>query len=164
MEILNRFVNDISYHNHLINEIECVEENDKGERNIFNFITNFRITAKNHERIAANGRSRWNIENQGFNTQKNHGYNMQHLFSHDFNAMKNHYFLIQIAHMIFQIFENTLLLLKRVKISDKHLHHLLLIEFQTKTITQSDLDKASASIHIAFARLHYTPREEVMAR
>ena len=159
-----KFVNDISYHDHLINEIEYEEENDKGEKTKFNFITNIRITAKNHERIVAHGRDRWDIENQGFNTQKNHGYNMQHLYSHDFNAMKNYYFLMQIAHMIFQIFENTLFLLKTVKMSDKHLHQLLLIEFQTKAITQSDLDKTSATIHVAFARLNYTTGEVVIAR
>ena len=34
------------------------------------------------------------------NTQKNHGYEIQHLKSKDVNALKNHYILIQIVHII----------------------------------------------------------------
>jgi len=35
------------------------------------------------------GGKRWKIENEGFNIQKNHGYNLHHLYSKDTKAMKN---------------------------------------------------------------------------
>lgn len=159
-----RFVNDIDYGEHSINEIECVETNEKGEMGVFRFITNIHITAKNHGRIVAYGRRRWEIENQGFNTQKNHGYNMQHLFSHDFNAMKNHYYLIQIAHMISQLFESGFQLIKEGRITIKHLHKLLLTEFQTTSLVQSDLEEAGKQVHFAFICFNCTPVEVVIAR
>jgi len=159
-----RFVNDIDYGGYSIHEIECRETTEKGEAGIFRFITNIRITAKNHGEIVASGRRRWKIENQGFNTQKNHGYNMQHLFSHDFNAMKNHYYLIQIAHMISQLFESRFQLLREGKLTIKHLHKLLLTEFQTQTIMQSDLEEAKKQVRFAFICFNYTPGEVVIAR
>ena len=33
------------------------------------------------------------------------GYYLEHRFSHDYQGMKNHYYLIQIGHMIAQIIE-----------------------------------------------------------
>ena len=51
------------------------------------------------------GRMRWKIENEGFNTQKRHGYSLEHLFSRNYQALKNHYYLIQIGHMIAQVME-----------------------------------------------------------
>ena len=48
---------------------------------------------------------RWKIENEGFNTQKNQGYYLEHLFSKNYQGIKNHYYLIQIGHMIAQIME-----------------------------------------------------------
>ena len=47
---------------------------------------------------------RWKIENEGFNNQKNGGYNLQHKFSRtSFNASKNYYQLLQIADIINQL-------------------------------------------------------------
>ena len=89
---------------------------------------------------------------------------MQHLFSHDFNAMKNHYYLIQIAHMISQLFENGFQLLKEGKLTIKHLHKLLLTEFQTQIFEQSDLEEAGKQVHFAFICFNYTPGKAVMAR
>lgn len=48
---------------------------------------------------------RWKIENEGFNTQKNQGYNLEHQYSQKYRALKNHYYLIQIGHMIAQVME-----------------------------------------------------------
>lgn len=45
------------------------------------------------------------MENEGFNTQKRQGYNLEHPYSKDYEALKNHYYLIQIGHMIAQILE-----------------------------------------------------------
>jgi len=54
--------------------------------------------------ICKNNKWRWKIENEGFNNQKNNGYNAGHKFSRtNFNATKNYYQLMQIADIINQL-------------------------------------------------------------
>ncbi|MDE7183024.1 MAG: hypothetical protein K2O40_00830 [Lachnospiraceae bacterium] len=48
---------------------------------------------------------RWKTENEGFNTQKKHGYCREHPYSRKYQALKNHYYLIQTRHMIGQFME-----------------------------------------------------------
>ncbi len=48
---------------------------------------------------------RWKIENEGFNTQKRQGYCLEHQYSKKYQGVKNHYYLIQIGHMIAQVME-----------------------------------------------------------
>jgi hypothetical protein len=48
----------------------------------FSYITNIKITNHNVEDIVKTGRARWQIENNDFNTMKNHGYNLEHNFGH----------------------------------------------------------------------------------
>ena len=49
------------------------------------------------------GRLRWKIENEGFNSQKNGGFELEHAYSKDETAGKVFYYLLQIAHIIFQL-------------------------------------------------------------
>lgn len=51
------------------------------------------------------GRKRWKIENEGFNIQKNGTFDIGHLYSKNVTAIKVHYLMIQIAHMIRQMLE-----------------------------------------------------------
>jgi hypothetical protein len=51
------------------------------------------------------GRQRWKIENQGFNMQKNGGYNLERIYSENETAAKCLYRCLQIAHMINQFIE-----------------------------------------------------------
>lgn len=74
----------------------------------FVFITNLNITERNVKGLVAVGRSRWKIENQGFNNQKNIRYDIEHANSHNYTAMKKHYILTQIADIIMQLYENGL--------------------------------------------------------
>lgn len=61
--------------------------------------------------MTASGRLRWKIENEGFDVQKHHGYGLGHQFSRcSMSAMKNYYQLMQIAHMMNQLFELSSLL------------------------------------------------------
>ena len=54
--------------------------------------------------VSDEGWLRWKIENEGFNTQKNGGYGLEHKYSRtSFNAMKNYYQCLQIAHIINQL-------------------------------------------------------------
>ena len=55
-------------------------------------------------KIVQAGRLRWKIENEGFNTQKNHGYNLHHKFSrYSVETLHDYYILLQMAHMINQL-------------------------------------------------------------
>jgi hypothetical protein len=72
----------------------------------FKWLTNF-IPTQNNVDLLANqgGRLRWKIENQGFNVQKNGGFHLEHPYSQEGTARQVFYFLLQIAHLIFQLIE-----------------------------------------------------------
>ena len=101
------WVNGISYRGPVFDVLECNESktNAKGEilNTRFVWITNLLVSKNNFNKIAKGGRLRWKIENEGFNTQKNRGYNLGHSFSKNEVAMKNYYLLLQIAHTISQL-------------------------------------------------------------
>ncbi len=74
----------------------------------FVYITDVPQTIENVVTTADGGRLRWKIENEGFNTQKNQGYELEHKYSRtSYNAMQNYYQLLQIAHMINQFTEKS---------------------------------------------------------
>ena len=74
------------------------------ENEMFAHISSIYINKDNCRHISNMGRLRWVIENQGFNTQKNGGYNLSHKFSRtSHTASCNYYQCLQIAHMINQL-------------------------------------------------------------
>jgi len=81
--------------------------------NCFSWITNIEIKdAEMGLELQCIGRLRWKIENEGFNTQKNLGYNLEHKYSRiSFNATRNYYQCMQIAHLV----EQLTLLTKQIK-------------------------------------------------
>jgi hypothetical protein len=110
-----RWINDISYvdskrKEHTLAVVECLESKpdskDQRKTTRFKWITNFTIKAK-QVIILANegGRIRWKIENEGFNVQKNGGFDLEHAYTRDPIASKVFYFLLQIAHLIAQLME-----------------------------------------------------------
>ena len=46
------------------------------------WVTSLPVSKDNVAEIAACGRARWKIENEGFNVMKNHGYELEHNFGH----------------------------------------------------------------------------------
>jgi hypothetical protein len=108
---------EIEHEGHKTNVLECVEFNKKhvnGKRYLW--LTNLDVTNNNVKEIGNNGgRLRWKIENEGFNTQKNGGYGLEHIYSRNPAAMKNFYLLLQIAHIINQLMEKGSLLKERIK-------------------------------------------------
>ena len=85
--------------------IECKETVDD-QATTFAWITDLAVDARKVEELATKGgRHRWHIENQGFNRQKNSGLNLEHAFSTDPERLKAYYYLLQIAHIVLQIFE-----------------------------------------------------------
>jgi hypothetical protein len=51
-----------------------------------------------HERCNLGARARWTIET-GFLVEKHQGYQFEHCFSYDWNAMKGYHCLMQLGHM-----------------------------------------------------------------
>jgi hypothetical protein len=110
-----RWVKNIAYEDsqgriHKLNMMVCQETkpNRGGERSTttFKWLTNFIPTQNNVDTLAnQGGRLRWKIENEGFNVQKNGGYHLEHPYSQDGTARMVFYFLLQIAHLIFQLIE-----------------------------------------------------------
>ena len=105
---------DAAHQPHALSVFECSETKpDAGQRKTtkFKWVTNFHLTAKNVRELATNGgRMRWKIENEGFNVQKNGGFELEHAFSQDETAAKIFYLLLQIAHLLFQLIEHGSLL------------------------------------------------------
>ena len=127
------FVTEIDYQGISLNYAHCAEHDGR----IFDFLTNLSLTKKNISLTVFYGRRRWSIENRGFNAQKNHGYFIEHLFSHNCRAMKNHYYLIQIAHMISQIMDAWKSLWENVKLSGEQKHKRMLESWKSDRIDEN---------------------------
>lgn len=142
------FVTDIDYNGQKINIAECNEERKveikkgrgKGtaqmKKSVFFFLTDLPVRKKNVAGLTADGRRRWKIENKGFNEQKNHGYFLGHLFSKNYQAIKNHYFLIQIGHMISQVVEAWEKLWKKEMMSLSEKHKRIFESFKNISLSQ----------------------------
>ena len=82
----------------------CHHQPKKGEATRFCWLTNFHVCPSNVERIAnKGGRLRSKIENEGFNVQKNDGYEMEHPYSEHPNGFRFFYLLLLIAHYLTQL-------------------------------------------------------------
>jgi hypothetical protein len=106
-----RWVQDLSYADDqkrtwTFNAIIC-EETVDGQTTTFAWVTNLPVDAATVADIAnQGGRARWQIENQGFNRQKNSGLNLEHAYSKDPEKSKAYYYLLQIAHILIILLEN----------------------------------------------------------
>lgn len=115
------------------NVIKSYEE--KGDKTIeFMWVTSFEITETNKNEIIYFGRQRWRIENEGFNMQKTGTFNIEHMYSKNYNAMKVHYFLIQFAHTLRELLEKGIKYVMEVKMSIKEVSAAL-----TQTLTKENL-------------------------
>ena len=141
------WVNGISYRGPVFDVLECSESKASSKGEIVNtrfvWVTNLLVSKNNFSKIARGGRLRWKIENEGFNTQKNRGYNLEHSFSKNEVAMKNYYLLLQIAHTISQLMEKGLLKdnIEKVFGSITNVFFKLLEELRTRFFCQKDLEK-----------------------
>jgi hypothetical protein len=110
-----RWIHDLSYQDdrgrtwsfHALQLQETVD----GQTTTFAWVTSLKLTARTIEEVATKGgRQRWHTENQGFNQQKNGGFNLEHVFGKNPETLKAYYYLLQIAHMILQVLEASSLL------------------------------------------------------
>jgi hypothetical protein len=108
------WVNDLAYNEHKLNALELKEIGVDGKEYYSAWLSKLFITRDNAIALARGGRARWIIENEGFNTQKNGGYELEHAFSSGYAAMKHFYIMLQLAHIFDQLLDKGNLL--RVKI------------------------------------------------
>jgi hypothetical protein len=85
------------------------EYRTSGEKREWAWVTSLEVRQATVVDVATNGgRERWRIENEGFNTQKNSGMNLEHAYSHKNWAA--YYLLLQVAHVLLQLVEKGSLL------------------------------------------------------
>ena len=112
-------------------------QDEKSHR--FVWITNIDLKKNNLEEMVAAGRSRWKIENEGFNNQKNGLYRIEHLNSKHSTAMKNHYLLVQIADILMQLYLASKKLVEETKEAIKNTPSRLLEFFRKHAVTGEDV-------------------------
>ena len=61
---------------------------------------------------------------------KRQGYNLEHRYSHNYQATKNHYYLIQIGHMVAQIIEEWKKIWEGIQQSREQKHRRMLENFK----------------------------------
>jgi hypothetical protein len=99
-----RYVDD-QHQPHHFHVLQC-RETHRHQTTRFVWLTAFQVGPQNVASLAnRGGRCRWTIENQGFNIQKNGGFNLEHAYSRGAWQSKNLYLLLQIAHLILQLIE-----------------------------------------------------------
>lgn len=114
--------------------------NEETSKN-FVFVTNIQFTKRNSLKIVMAGRSRWKIENEGFNNQKNIRYDIEHACCLDYQAMKNHYLIMQIADILRQLLENSSKVIKKLKLGIKEISSKMLESFRRDNLTFEDISQ-----------------------
>ena len=113
------FVTGLDYQE---NKTNIIKYTDSKKGTEFVYITDLSITNKNIEETIYLGRKRWKIENEGF---KNRTFDIGHLYSKDSNAIKVHYPMIQIAHIIRQLLENGTKEIKELKLKLEEISQII---------------------------------------
>jgi hypothetical protein len=134
-----KWVNDLVYSGHKVSvmELEIEKENRKWKE--FQWISSLKIIDKRAYEFAETGRKRWLIENEGFNIQKNYRYIITHINSLDYNAMKNHYLLTQLADVLLQLYENGIKDIKIIKRTLEKISEGLLECLRKQILLEEDL-------------------------
>lgn len=118
-----RWLENLTHQGIPLSWIEC-QETAKNKTSRFVFVTDLAVDYHNVVELQASGRLRFKIENEGFNTLKNHGYGLEHKFSRtSYTASKNYLSLMHIAHLFNQLYELSQLFqpLLKGKMTIKHL-------------------------------------------
>jgi hypothetical protein len=130
------------------NAFQCHERAGE-QRKFFAWMTNFQVRPETVVALAnRGGRCRWKIENEGFNIQKNGGFNLEHAYSLGQRQIRNFYILLQIAHMALQLIERGSLLGadgKRLFGSLRNLAQRLAESFRNRLIPSQAIDPLAAA-------------------
>jgi len=134
-----KWVNDLDYNGYRVTVMELeIEKNEKKWRE-FQWVSSMRIRGETAYDFAETGRKRWLIENEGFNIQKNIRYFITHANSLDYNAMKNHYLLTQLADLLLQLYERGVKGLKIIKRTIADISEGLLECLRRQPLSDEDL-------------------------
>jgi hypothetical protein len=87
--------------------VEVWEHDRRGKQLYHNaWFTDLEVTPDNVAAIIGIGRARWKIENEQFNVQKNHGYELEHNYGHGKQTLSMVFYLLNllafIVHMILE--------------------------------------------------------------
>ena len=115
-------------------------DNEEEKVTKFAWITSIKITKNNAKKIVSAGRDRWKIENQGFNRQKHWQGNIEHAYSWNERAQKNHYLMEQIADFMKQLYEHFYLKKNEIKKMQKNISSELLSSFARQPTKTEDID------------------------
>jgi len=90
-----------------VNFVQLRIFNDEGKQTFrSSWVSDLEITEKNVEKLVRGARSRWKIENEGFNTLKNQGYHLEHNFGHGNTYLSEAFFVLNLlAFFMHQILE-----------------------------------------------------------
>lgn len=133
------YVTGLDYKEEKVNIIKHIEK-VKGTEYVY--ITDLSISNKNIIETVNIGRKRWKIENEGFNIQKNGTFDIGHLYSKDAIAIKVHYLLIQITHIIRQLIEKGLKNIKELGLKIKEISQIIKQELiSSKFYHKAQLEK-----------------------
>ena len=121
-------------------KVNIIKYTDKKENSEFVYMTDLPISDKNIEATIGVGRKRWKIENEGFNIQKNRTFDIGHLYSKNQIAIKAHYLMIQIAHILRQLLERGIKEIKELALKLKEISQTLKQEL-IYTITNLEVHK-----------------------
>ena len=146
------YINGVIFKDFDVNVLKYTETKIKQGMSVtteFAWITDIEITDKNAEKLAMAGRSRWKIENQGFNRQKRWQGDVEHACSYQERAQKNHYLMEQISDFIKQLYEYFYLKKNEIKKTQKNISSDLLASFgqhlTEEDISQSDMQGISVN-------------------
>jgi hypothetical protein len=80
-----------------VNFLEVWERRPDGTVGYHNsWVTDFPVTPETVAQITGIGRSRWKIENEQFNVQKNHGYELEHNYGHGQQTLSMVFYLLNL--------------------------------------------------------------------
>lgn len=133
------WVNGLEYRKHPVHVLELKIERKGKIYQHFAWLSSMEIDEDVAEEMTETGRKRWLIENAGFNIQKNHRYMITHANSLDYNAMKNHYLITQIADILMQMYENGDRGIKELKYTIKKISEELLESLRKQLLETEDL-------------------------
>jgi hypothetical protein len=84
--------------------VEVWEHDRRGQQQDHNaWFTDVEVTADNVTAIVRLGRSRWKMENEQFNVQKNHGYELEHNYGHGQRTLSMVFYLLKLLAFIAQM-------------------------------------------------------------
>lgn len=133
------WVNGLEYKKKPVHVLELKIEREGKKYKEFRWLSSREIEEEQAEEFVETGRKRWLIENEGFNIQKNHRYIITHANSMNYNAMKNHYLITQIADILMQMYENGDKGVKELKYTIKRIAEELLESLRKQKLKTEEL-------------------------